>query len=105
MRYHPRRSRSSRYVTGAQLSRAVAELNERIDGMATQAAVDALTTELAQVAVDLHTASATLQSEIDALAAANPTLDLSALQAAATPLDGQAQALAALVPTPPAPTA
>ena len=68
-----------------------------------QAAVDTLTSELGQVATDLHAASVKLQSEINALATTNPQLDLTALQAAAAPLDAQAQALAALVPDPAAP--
>lgn len=81
---------------------AVHNLNERIDLMATQADVDAITAEVGQIAADLDADTTKLQTEIDALAAANPSLDLTALQAAVTPLDAKALALGALVPTPPA---
>ncbi len=104
------------YVTQAQLAAAVKTLNERINLMATQAEIDALTTALTQVSTDLATtqsdlaaSSTKLQAEINALSAANPTLDLTALQAAAAPIDGvvealdtAAQQIGALVPTPPA---
>lgn len=71
--------------------------------MPTQADVDAITTEVGNIAAELDSDTAKLQTEIDALSAANPSLDLTALQAAVTPLDAKAQALGALVPTPPAP--
>jgi len=92
-----------RYVTHEQLERALEEINERIDGMSTQADVDALTTAVDQVATDLGAAKTELQSEIDALSAANPGLNLTALQAAIAPVDSAVQALGALKPTPPAP--
>ena len=68
--------------------------------MATQADVAALTTAVGVVANNLETAKSVLQGEIDALAAANPGLNLTALQAAVAPLDSAVQALAALKPTP-----
>ena len=71
--------------------------------MATQAEVDAITAELGTVSSDLASASSKLQAEIDALASANPSLDLSALKAAADPLDASVTALGNLVPTPPTP--
>jgi hypothetical protein len=97
------RRRRTGYVTRTELLSAVHTLNERIDGMATQADVDALTTTVDQVAADLSTAQVKLQSEIDALGTANPRLDLTALNAAVAPLDSAVQALGALTPTPPAP--
>lgn len=71
--------------------------------MATQADVDALTTAIDTVATDVATAQTVLQAEIDALAQANPSLDLSALQTAVAPLDAAVQQLGALKPIPPAP--
>lgn len=54
--------------------------------MITQAEVDAITTEVQKVATDLGTVQSTLQTEINALAAANPSLDLSGPQTAVAPL-------------------
>lgn len=83
-----------------QLWKAIRELKEK--QVSTQADVDALTMQVDQVASDLTAASANLQTEIDNLAAANPNLDLDALQAAVAPLDAQVQTLGSLKPTPPA---
>lgn len=69
--------------------------------MASQADVDALTSAVDQVSADLASAQSKLQAEIDALAAANPSLDLTALQAAVAPLDSAVVALGDLTPTPP----
>jgi hypothetical protein len=88
----------SRYVTHAELDR-------RLKGMASQQDVDALTTQVGQVATDLAAAKTALQTEIDQLAAANPTVNLAGLQAAVAPLDAAVQSLGALTPTPPAPPA
>ncbi len=71
--------------------------------MATQADVDAITTQVSQVASDLKAAQASLQAEIDSLGSANPTLDLTALQTAVAPLDSAVQSLGGLKPTPKAP--
>lgn len=65
---------------------------------ATQAQIDALTTEANQIATDLATAKSTLQAEIDQLAAANPGVDVTALTAAMAPLDQAVQQLGALTP-------
>lgn len=70
--------------------------------MSTQADVDALTAQVSQVATDLQTAQTTIQAEIDALAAANPALDLTGLQDALAPIDEAVVKLGATVPTPPA---
>jgi hypothetical protein len=83
--------------------RAIHDLQE--NQMSTQADVDAVTTAVDQVATDLVTTQSALQAEIDSLASTNPSLDLSALQAAVAPLDASVQALAALKPTPAAPPA
>jgi hypothetical protein len=91
-----------RYATVRQLNQAVTALNERIDLMASQADVDALTTAVDQIASDLTATQTTLQAELDKLAAANPTVDVTALGNAIAPLDAAVQALAALTPTPPA---
>jgi multidrug resistance efflux pump len=77
--------------------RAIHDLQE--NQMSTQADVDAVTTAVDQVATDLVTTQSALQAEIDLLASANPSLDLSALQAAVAPLDASVQALGALQPT------
>jgi hypothetical protein len=87
------------YVTRAELYSAVSALNERMDLMSTQADVDALTTAVDTVATDLAAAHTSLQTEIDALVKANPTLNLTALQAAVAPVDAAVQALGALKPT------
>lgn len=90
-----------RYVTQEQLDRALKTITERINMSASQSDVDALTAQVTQVAADLGTAQTALQAEIDALAAANPSIDLSALQAAVAPLDGAVIALQGLTPTAP----
>jgi len=84
--------------------------------MATQADVDALTAEVNQISTDLNSvqtdlddSTTKLQAEIDSLAAGNPGLDLSALQAAVEPIDeavanlgDHAKALGDLAPSQPA---
>jgi hypothetical protein len=87
-----------------EIWKALTHIHERLDLMATQADVDALTTAVDQIATDLTAAQSKLQAEINALAAANPGLDLTALQAAVAPVDAAVQALGALAPSPPAPT-
>lgn len=72
--------------------------------MASQSDVDAITAELGSVATDLASTQVTLQAELDALAAANPNVDVTALKAAADALDPSVQKLATLVPDPVAPS-
>lgn len=93
-----------RYVSEYEFDSTVRKINERIDEMeaSEQAQVDALTAQIGTVATDLANAGSKIQMEIDALSAANPTVDLTALQAAVAPLDASVQALGALAPTPPA---
>lgn len=111
----------TKYVTQAELRSALDEINERINQMSTseQSQIDTITAELTQVSTDVATvqtdlaaSSTALQAEIDALQSANPELDLTALTAAAAPIDAAVQALdtaakavGGLVPTPPAPDA
>lgn len=87
----------------AAVWRAIHNIEER--QTMTQADIDALTAQVDKVATDLAAAQAKLQTEIDNLAAANPGVDLTALQAAVAPLDAAAVALGGLTPTPPAPPA
>ena len=89
-------------LSRGEFSRALDDLNERITLMATQADVDAITSQVQTVAADLADARTKLQAEIDGLASANPSIDISGLQAAVAPLDSAAQALGSLTPTPPA---
>ena len=83
------------------LRRDISDLQEQ--NMAEQTQIDALTTELTQVAADLAASSTALQTEIDNLAAANPGINLAPLQAIADTLDPAAKAIGALAPTPPPP--
>lgn len=102
--------RDDAHVTRGEFRRALEDLNERMEQMEAsgQAAIDALTAQSGQVASDLAAARVTLQAELDALAAANPALNLAGLQAAVSALDPSVQALGALKPdapgAPPAPT-
>jgi ABC-type transporter Mla subunit MlaD len=94
--------RRPRYVTHDELDHRLAEINERIEQMSAsqQGDIDALTAEVDQVSADLAASSTELQAEIDALAHANPTLNLDALKAAVAPVDAAVQALGKLTPTP-----
>jgi hypothetical protein len=76
---------------------------DRLEGaeVATQEQVDALTAQVTQIATDLVTATSDLQTEIDNLVAANPTIDLTALTAAVAPIDAAVNALDTLAPVPP----
>src|SRR5438309_9884094 len=102
------RSRHNDYVTRERLEEVIDRvidhlvqyINRRLSHMATQADVDALTQQVGQVASDLQSAQTQLQTEIDNIAAANPNLDLSALQSAIQPLDDSVKALGNLQPTP-----
>jgi predicted nucleic acid-binding Zn-ribbon protein len=83
--------------------RDVREIKEIV--MATQADVDAILTAVQQVEADIQTASDSIQTELNALANQNPSVDLSALQAEVSKLDPAVQALGALTPQAPAPAA
>ncbi len=92
-----------RYVTHVEFREALEQLEERMEQFmeASQDQINALTAELGTVSTDLANATAVLQSELDGLVAANPGVDITALQAAADALDPAVQKLAALAPTPP----
>ena len=89
------------YITHEQLDERLEPLERQI--MSTQAEADAVTAQVTQVSTDLATAKTDIQAQIDALAVANPAVDLTALQAAVAPLDAAVVALETLAPTPPAP--
>jgi peptidoglycan hydrolase CwlO-like protein len=73
--------------------------------MSTQAEADAIAAELQQENSDLNAAVTGIQAEIDALKAAQPAIDLTALQDQADAVKAAVAAAAALVPAPaPAPT-
>ncbi len=99
MTFLPRSSR--RNLSAAW--RAIHNLERQLTHMATQAEVDTITTEVEKVATDLTTASTTLRTEIDSLAAANPQINLSGLRTAVAPLDAAVQALGNLQPLTPEP--
>lgn len=90
-------------VTSSDLQNAVNKINKRIDKLeaSEQGQIDALTSQVTQVSSDLETATQNLQAEIDSLASANPSLDLSALTNAIAPLDEAVNSLNNLKPTPP----
>jgi hypothetical protein len=90
------------HVTYEEFEQFKHHVEERF--MTTQADIDTITATVDQVAIDLGTvqtdltsATSTLQDEINTLAEANPSLDLTALQAAVAPLDQTVQALDASV--------
>ncbi len=66
--------------------------------MATQADIDAISTKLAELQTTLSADDASIQAEIDALKAANPSVDVTALQSAVDSLSAQVDATTALVP-------
>ena len=73
--------------------------------MASQQDVDAITTAIGQVETDLKSSSAAIQTELDALATANPSVDLTGLRSAVSGLDPAVQAIGALKPLTPQPPA
>ena len=84
---------------------ALRTINERINTMATQADIDALTAQLTDLGVTLGTALAGIQSDLDALVVANPGVDVTALSASVAALSTaveQATAIDAENPAPPA---
>jgi flagellin-like hook-associated protein FlgL len=101
MNHFTRRSHSL-----AALERRDHSIERQLTHMATQEEVTAITTEVEKVATDLGTVQSTLQTEINNLAAANPSVDLSGLQTAVAPLDAAVEALGNLQPikAEPAPT-
>jgi hypothetical protein len=94
------------------IKRLERKMNEMSDASnAEQEVVTKLTVEVTTIAADVATVQTNLQAQINALAAGNPAVDFSALEAALAPLDGHVKALGELkpeaAPTPepePAPT-
>jgi cytochrome c556 len=77
-------------------------INKMEKNMATtQADLDALAAALGDLSTKLTSADEGLQAEIDALQAANPSLDLSGVQSALGALSAQVDATAAMVPAAP----
>lgn len=71
-------------------------ITERIKHMASQADIDALTEQVNSLGGTLTTAVAGIQSDLDALKAANPAVDVSALQASVSALSGVVDSATAL---------
>ncbi len=86
----------------SRLARHERSIKEMRKTMAvTQADLDALAGALNDVSTRLTSADEGLQAEIDALQAANPSLDLSGVQAALANVSAQVDATAAMVPVAP----
>ena len=66
----------------------IRHLNRIESNMATQADIDAIKASIDTFATDLGAALDGIQGDLDALKAANPAVDLSALQASVTALAG-----------------
>lgn len=94
---------SHRRSRNREIWQAINAIERKLTYMATQAEVDGITTEIQKVATDLTTVQGTLQTEIDNLAAANPSIDLSGLKTAVAPLDAAVEALGSLQPLKPEP--
>lgn len=103
-----------RHVTAGELEHRLREIthrfDERIAAMATQADIDAITTQVDTVEQHVTGAQTAIQAELDALqqqiaaGAQASALDLSGLQSAVAQLDPAVQALGELKPTAPAPS-
>jgi predicted nucleic acid-binding Zn-ribbon protein len=93
------------------LRRELATLTRRMNDMEAsqaqnQAQIDADTAAIAKVGTDLAASVAAVQTELNALQAAQTAgqaLDFSSLEAQVASLDSAAQAVSSLVPSPPAP--
>jgi predicted nucleic acid-binding Zn-ribbon protein len=95
-------------VTNAQILAAITVVNKKLDALMTQQDdIDADVQTLGQEETDLATASTAIEDEIAALKAANPALDLTALDAKVASLKTAVSGVAAIAPasTPPAPAA
>ena len=97
-------------VTNAQVLTAVTRLASKVDVILTQIGIlmsqqddiSADTAAIVQAVTDLGTAVTNVQAEIDQLKAANPALDLTALDAAVASLQPAVAGVQALAPAPPA---
>lgn len=87
------------FITRREYQHQLERIYRRISILMTsQADITAIVDSVAQVEADLAASQATLQSELDALSQANPSLDLSGVQAAVASLDDHAKALNDLKP-------
>jgi hypothetical protein len=93
-------------VTNAQVLTAVTRLASKVDVILTQIGIlmsqqddiSADTAAIVQAVTDLGTAVTSVQAEIDQLKAANPALDLTALDAAVASLQPAVAGVQGLVP-------
>lgn len=86
-------------ITNLQILRSLQELHAKVDViMSEQDDINADVTTIEQGVAALGTAAAAIQAEIDALKAANPTLDLTGLDKAAADLTGAVGSVSALAP-------
>jgi hypothetical protein len=86
-------------VTNAQLLRSLQELHAKADILMTQQDdINADVTTIEAGVAALGTAATAIQAEIAALQAANPALDLTALNQAAADLTGAVSSVTALAP-------
>ena len=86
-------------VTNRQLLTQLGIINQKLDVLMSQQ--DEINTDVQAIeagVAQLNTAATAIQAEIDALKAANPALDLSALDKAAADLTGAVSAVAAIAP-------
>lgn len=84
-------------VTNAQILRSLQELHAKVDIVMTQQDdLNAAATEIQAENADLATAAANIAAEIAALKAANPALDLTALDAAVAGIPSAQAAVDAL---------
>ena len=88
-------------ITNLQILRSLQELHAKVDViMSQQDDINADVTTIEQGVANLGTAATAIQAEIDALKAANPSLDLSGLDQAAADLTGAVSAVSAIAPPP-----
>jgi predicted nucleic acid-binding Zn-ribbon protein len=86
-------------ITNLQLLQSLQALHAKVDIlMSEQDQINADVTTIEEGVANLGTAAAAIQAEIDALKAANPSLDLSALDKAAADLTGAVTTVAAIAP-------
>lgn len=86
-------------ISNLQILRSLQELHAKVDVIMTQQDdINADVTTIEQGVSNLGTAATAIQAEIAALKAANPSLDLSALDQAAADLTGAVTAVSAIAP-------
>lgn len=86
-------------ISNLQILRSLQELHAKVDViMSQQDDINADVTTIEQGVSNLGTAATAIQAEIAALQAANPSLDLTALNQAAADLTGAVSAVSAIAP-------